>query len=138
MSNLPRVMLRAPLRVVAWMLLLLVGLAAPDVAPLADGVGSHDPPTRTAKERLGAKASDEQQVDNFGARRCPLVSPSCRSVPGSLSSERPLPGRAHLRASRPSGSPAGRDLATPLRPRRAMTETIPINVRLGWAMLSKK
>jgi hypothetical protein len=52
MPNLPRVMLRAPLRVVAWMLLLLVGLAAPDVAPLADGVGSHDPPTRTAKERL--------------------------------------------------------------------------------------
>jgi hypothetical protein len=33
--------LRAPLRVVAWMLLLLVGLAAPDVAPLADDVGSH-------------------------------------------------------------------------------------------------
>jgi hypothetical protein len=32
--------LRAPLRVVAWMLLLLVGLAAPDVAPLAGGVGA--------------------------------------------------------------------------------------------------
>ena len=30
MPNLPRVMLRDPLRVVAWMLLLLVGLAAPD------------------------------------------------------------------------------------------------------------
>jgi len=30
MPNLPRVMLRAPLRVVAWMLLLLVGLAASD------------------------------------------------------------------------------------------------------------
>jgi hypothetical protein len=57
-------MLRAPLRVVAWMLLLLVGLAAPDVAPLADGVGSHDQPSRTAKERLGVKASDEQRVDN--------------------------------------------------------------------------
>ena len=56
--------MRAPLRVVAWMLLLLVGLAVPDVARLADGVGSHDPPTRTAKERLGAKASDEQRVDN--------------------------------------------------------------------------
>jgi hypothetical protein len=64
MSNLPRVMLRAPLRVVTWMLLVLVGLAAPDVAPLADGVGSHDPPTRTAKERLAGKASDEQRVDN--------------------------------------------------------------------------
>ena len=44
MPNLPRVILRAPLRVVAWMLLLLVGLAAPDVAPLADGAESHDPP----------------------------------------------------------------------------------------------
>jgi hypothetical protein len=33
MPNLPRVMLRAPLRVVAWTLLLQVGLAAPDVAP---------------------------------------------------------------------------------------------------------
>jgi len=62
MPNLPRVILRAPLRVVAWMLLLLVGLAAPDVAPLADDVGSHDQPTRTA--RLGVKASDEQRVDN--------------------------------------------------------------------------
>jgi hypothetical protein len=31
--NLPRVMLRA-LRIVAWMLVLLVGLAAPNVAPL--------------------------------------------------------------------------------------------------------
>ena len=56
--------MRAPLRVVAWMLLLLVGLTAPDVAPLADDVGSHDQPTRTAKERLGVKASDEQRVDN--------------------------------------------------------------------------
>ena len=64
MPNLPRVMLRAPLRVVAWTLLLQVGLAAPDVAPLADGVGSHDQPTGTAKERLGVKASDEQRVDN--------------------------------------------------------------------------
>ena len=62
MPNLPRVMLRAPLRVVAWMLLVLVGLAAPDVAPIADGLGSHDQPTRTAKERLGVKASDEQRA----------------------------------------------------------------------------
>ena len=36
MPNLPRVMLRAPLRVVAWMLLLLVGLAAPDVVAEVD------------------------------------------------------------------------------------------------------
>ena len=56
--------MRAPLRVVAWMLLVLVGVTAPDVAPLADDVGSHDQPTRTAKERLGVKASDEQRVDN--------------------------------------------------------------------------
>ena len=34
------------------------------MAPLADGVGSHDQPTRTAKERLGVEASDEQRVDN--------------------------------------------------------------------------
>jgi len=55
MPNLPWVMLRAPRR----------GVVAPptaDVAPLADGVGSHDQPTRTAKERLGAKASDEQRA----------------------------------------------------------------------------
>jgi hypothetical protein len=64
MPNLPLVILRVPLRVVAGMLLLLVGLAAPDVAPLADDLGSHDQPTRTAKERLGVKASDEQRVDN--------------------------------------------------------------------------
>ena len=50
MPTLPRVMLRAPLRVVAWILPLLVG---PDVAPLADGVGGHDQPTRTAKVRQG-------------------------------------------------------------------------------------
>ena len=50
--------MRAPLRVVAWMLLLLMGLTRADVAPLAEDVGSHDQPTRTAKERLGVKASD--------------------------------------------------------------------------------
>jgi hypothetical protein len=46
----------APRRGVAWMLLLLAGLAAPDEAPLAGGVGSHDQPTRTAKERLGVSS----------------------------------------------------------------------------------
>ena len=50
--------MRAPLRVVAWRLLLLMGLTRADVAPLAEDVGSHDQPTRTAKERLGVKASD--------------------------------------------------------------------------------
>jgi hypothetical protein len=29
-----------------------------------DSYESHDQPTRTAKERLGVKASDEQRVDN--------------------------------------------------------------------------
>jgi hypothetical protein len=30
----------------------------------ADGEAGHDQPTRTAKERLGVKASDEPRVDN--------------------------------------------------------------------------
>ena len=54
MPNLPGVMLRASFRVMA--LFLLVRFAVPDVALLADGVGGHDQPTRTAKERLGVKA----------------------------------------------------------------------------------
>jgi hypothetical protein len=64
MPNLPRVMLRTLVRVVAWTLILLVALAAPGVTPRADGEASHVQPTRTAKERLGGKASDEQRVDN--------------------------------------------------------------------------
>jgi hypothetical protein len=63
--NLPQVMLRAPVRLVAWTLLLLVALAALGATPpRADGEASHVQPTRTAKERLGGKASDEQRVDN--------------------------------------------------------------------------
>ena len=74
--------MRRPLRVVAWMLLLLVGLTAPDVAPLADDVGSHDQPSRTAKERLGVKARDEQRVDldsrrNTGQRTIMLIHINC-------------------------------------------------------------
>jgi hypothetical protein len=40
--NLPRVMLRAPLSVVAWMLLLLVGLATPDMAVLSRRIVSRN------------------------------------------------------------------------------------------------
>jgi hypothetical protein len=65
MPNSPRVMLRASVRVVAWALLVLVALAAPGATPArADDEASHVQPTRTAKERLGGKASDEQRVDN--------------------------------------------------------------------------
>ena len=48
----------AGLVVVAWAVL---GFFAPGAR--ADEA-SHDQPTRTAKERLGGKASDEQRVDN--------------------------------------------------------------------------
>jgi hypothetical protein len=45
--------------------LLLVALAALGATPpRADGEASHVQPTRTAKEQLGGKASDEQRVDN--------------------------------------------------------------------------
>jgi hypothetical protein len=40
-------------------------VAASDEAPLVADVGSHDQPTRTAKKRLGVKASDEQRVDKL-------------------------------------------------------------------------
>jgi hypothetical protein len=56
--------LYALVRVVVWTLLLLVTLAAPGAIARADGEASHVQPTRTAKERLGVKASDEQRVDN--------------------------------------------------------------------------
>ncbi len=64
MLNSPRVMLHSPVRVVAWTLLLLVASAAPGATPRANAEASHVQPTRTAKERLGGKASDEQRVDN--------------------------------------------------------------------------
>jgi len=62
MPNLPWAMLRPSLCVVAATLPLLVESAAPDAASRADGLVSHDQPTRTAKERLGVKASDEQRA----------------------------------------------------------------------------
>jgi len=64
MPNSPWVMLHSPVRVVAWTLLLLVASAAPGATPPANAEASNVQPTRTAKERLGGKASDEQRVDN--------------------------------------------------------------------------
>jgi hypothetical protein len=59
-----RMTLRAPAHVVAWTLILLVALAAPGATSRANAEASHVQPIRTAKERLGSKASDEQRVDN--------------------------------------------------------------------------
>jgi hypothetical protein len=63
------VILRAPSCVVAWTLLLLVVLAAPGATPRANGEESRIKPTRTAKERLGVKATDEQRIDIDRANR---------------------------------------------------------------------
>jgi len=60
----PRMILRARVRVVAWTLILLVALAAPGATSRAEGEVSHVQSIRTAKERLGGKASDEQRIDN--------------------------------------------------------------------------
>ena len=59
-----RVTLPPPVRVMAGILLLLAALATPSAASRAEGEASHVQPVRTAKERLGGKASDEQRVDN--------------------------------------------------------------------------
>src|SRR5262249_54815695 len=61
--NSPRMILHSPVRAVAWTLLLLVASAAPDATPRANAEASHVEPTRTAKERLRGKASDEQRGD---------------------------------------------------------------------------
>jgi hypothetical protein len=63
MANSPRMILLARVHVVAWTLILLA-LAAPGTTLRANGEASHVQPIRTAKERLGGKASDEQRVDN--------------------------------------------------------------------------
>jgi hypothetical protein len=77
MPDVSRMTLRSPLCAVAWTLLTLVALAA--ASARADGEASQTQasqtqaseieasqpqPTRTAKERLGGKASDEQRLDN--------------------------------------------------------------------------
>jgi hypothetical protein len=64
MANSPLMMSCARARAVAWTLILLVALAAPSATLRADGEATHVQPIRTAKERLGSKASDEQRVDN--------------------------------------------------------------------------
>jgi hypothetical protein len=57
-----RMTLRAPAHVVDWTLILLVALAAPGATSLANAEARYVQPIRTAKERLGSKASDEQRV----------------------------------------------------------------------------
>ena len=64
MANSTRMILGARAHVVAWTLILLVALAAVGATPRADAEASQLQPIRTAKERLGGKASDEQRVDN--------------------------------------------------------------------------
>jgi hypothetical protein len=65
MFDLLRLTLSPPVRVMAGILLLvLAALATPSAASRAEGGASHVQPVRTAKERLGGKASDEQRVDN--------------------------------------------------------------------------
>ena len=59
-----RVTLPPAVRGMAVILLLLAALAAPSATSRAEGEGSDVQPVRTAKERLGGKASDEQRVDN--------------------------------------------------------------------------
>src|SRR5262245_19882085 len=64
MAKPPRMILRARAHLGTSTLILLVALAAPGVTLRANGEASHIQPIRTAKERLGGKASDEQRVDN--------------------------------------------------------------------------
>jgi len=64
MANSPAMILCARARAAAWTLILLAALAAPGGTLRADGEATHVQPIRTAKERLGSKASDEQRVDN--------------------------------------------------------------------------
>jgi len=64
MANSPRLILPAGAHVVAWTLILLATLAAPGAILRVSGEASGVQPIRTAKERLGGKASDEQRVDN--------------------------------------------------------------------------
>ena len=57
--------LQALRRVVAMTAIVALGLAATGAsAPAADDAQVQAEPTRTGKERLGGKGSDEQRVDN--------------------------------------------------------------------------
>jgi hypothetical protein len=89
MLNSLRAMLHSAVRVVAWTLLLLVASAASGAPPPANAEASHVQPTRTAKERLGGKASDEQRVDN------------CK-VPLELRGPKPRPDQCGDDASTPA------------------------------------
>jgi hypothetical protein len=53
-----------PVRLVVWTVLLLVALVARGEIGRADSEASDVGLMRTAKERLGVKASDEQRVDD--------------------------------------------------------------------------
>ena len=64
MPHLLRMTLPPAVRVMAGIVLLLPAMAAPTATSLAQGEVGHVQPVRTAKERLGGKASDEQRVDN--------------------------------------------------------------------------
>ena len=64
MFHLLHVTLPPPVRVMAAILLLLAALPAPSATSRAEDEASHVQRVRTAKERLGGKASDEQRVDN--------------------------------------------------------------------------
>ena len=92
MVNLPRLILCARPHVVAWRLILLVALAAPGATLRAKGEASHAQPVRTAKERLGSKASDEQRVDNC---KVPLDLRGPRPRPDECSSDGPSADAKH-------------------------------------------
>jgi hypothetical protein len=85
-------MLCARAHAVAWTLILLVALAAPGGTLPADGEASHVQPIRTAKERLGSKASDEQRVDNC---KVPLDLRGPKPRPDECSSDGPSAEAKH-------------------------------------------
>jgi hypothetical protein len=80
-----------PVSIVPWTLLVLVALVAPAAMARADGEASDVGLIRTAKERLGVKASDEQRVDSCkvpielrGAKsRRPTTTPSASTSKSS-------------------------------------------------------
>jgi Protein of unknown function (DUF2380) len=57
-------MFSTPGRVVAWTLLMLVALVSLGTTTLCADGEAHAQPTRTVKEQLSSKASDEHRVDN--------------------------------------------------------------------------
>jgi hypothetical protein len=78
--------------VAVWMLILLVALAAPGATLRANDEASHVQPIRTAKERLGSKASDEQRVDNC---KVPLDRRGPKLRPDECSSDGPSAQTKH-------------------------------------------